>query len=56
MQQIVVEVEDAAKAEMLLELLKALNFVNAVKASEKEHLQANITTLQETSDFFSLVL
>ena len=54
MQQIVVEVEDAAKAEMLLELLKALNFVNAVKASEKEHLQANITTLQETSDFFSL--
>ncbi len=54
MQQIVVEVEDAAKAEMLLELLKALNFVNVVKASEKEHLQANTTTLQETSDFFSL--
>jgi len=39
---------------MLLELLKALDFVNVVKASEKGHPQANITTLQETSDFFSL--
>jgi hypothetical protein len=54
MQQIVVEVEDVSKAEMLLELLKALNFVNVVKASEKKHLQANTATLQETSDFFSL--
>lgn len=54
MQQIVVEVEDAAKAEMLLELLKALDFVNVVKASEKAHLQSKTTPLGETSDFFSL--
>ena len=54
MQQIVIEVDDAAKADMLLELLKALNFVNVVKADQKERPQANTTPSGETSDFFSL--
>ncbi len=54
MQQIVIEVEDTTKADMLLELLKALNFVNVIKASEKEQPQANTTMSQETSGFFSL--
>ncbi len=54
MQQIVVEVEDKAKAKMLLELLRALDFVHLVKTIEKEYVDVKTTGSKETSDFFSL--
>ena len=54
MQEITVEVADRAKAHMLLELLKALDFVDLVRTSEKPDARVDTIDADEESDFFSL--
>ncbi len=54
MERIVVQVRDKEKAKVLFELLTALDFVDSVKTSETEEIEADSTIREETLDFFSL--
>jgi len=54
MERIVIQVKDGKKAKMLFELLTALDFVDSVKASEMEEVEAGLTSVEEPLDFFSL--
>ena len=54
MEQIVIQVKDKEKAQMLFELLAALDFVDSVETSQKKEAEIDSTTLDEMSDFFSL--
>lgn len=54
MEQIAVQVKDKEKAKMLLDLLKALDFVDSVSAISHENDETKETTQIEVSDFFSL--
>lgn len=54
MQQIVVEVEDEAKAKMLREFLGALNFVSLVTSAETRGPEIGAVASGGTPDFFSL--
>jgi len=53
MERIVIQVEDKEKSKMLLELLKALDFVNLVEIGKKENEKTN-TRQENSSYFFSL--
>ena len=53
MEQIVIQVRSKEKAKILLEMLKALNFVDEVNVSHKE-VKVDATTQRESLDFFSL--
>ena len=52
MEQILIQVKSKEKAKILLELLRALDFVDFVKASSTE--ETDTTSQRESSDFFSL--
>ncbi len=54
MEQIIIQVQDKEKAKMLFELLKALDFVYLVNTSEKKDTEIDMTTTEESLDFFSL--
>jgi hypothetical protein len=54
MEQIVVQVRDKAKAELLLEVLAALDFVESINRSTS-HEEASIgENIDDTEDFFAL--
>jgi hypothetical protein len=54
MEQIIIQVKDKGKAQMLFELLTALDFVSSIKTSETEDPELSTTTPEEPFDFFSL--
>ncbi len=53
MEQIVIQIENKEKAQLLLELLKALDFVDLVNVRSEE-AELDVTSQEESSDFFSL--
>ncbi len=53
MEQIVIQIENKEKAQLLLELLKALDFVDLVNIRSEE-AELDVTSQEESSDFFSL--
>ncbi len=53
MEQIVIQIETTEKAQLLLELLKALDFVDLVNVRSEE-AELDVTSQEESSDFFSL--
>jgi hypothetical protein len=52
MEQILIQVKNKEKAKILLELLKALDFVEFIKTNDEEETDLSAET--ETADFFSL--
>ena len=54
MEQILIQVKSKEKARMLLELLKALDFVELVKSSSLEETETDTPTQETSLDFFSL--
>ena len=54
MQQILVEVEDEAKAKMLLEFLRSVSFVSVIRTNDRMGSESGATTSEGTPDFFSL--
>ena len=52
MEQILIQVKNKEKAKILLELLKALDFVEFVKTDDAE--ETGMSAEIETADFFSL--
>ena len=52
MEQIIIQIKNKEKANLLLELLRALDFVDLVKVSETTETEA--APEEEISDFFSL--
>jgi hypothetical protein len=54
MEQILIQVKSKEKARMLLELLRALDFVELVKTSSLEEAETDTPTPETSLDFFSL--
>lgn len=54
MEQIVVQVRDKAKAELLLELLAALDFVESINRSTSQEDVSVSENDDDTDDFFAL--
>jgi hypothetical protein len=52
-EQIIVQLRDKEKAQVLFELLSALDFVDSVKTSEAKDISDDIATSEESLDFFS---
>lgn len=52
MEQILIQVKNKEKAKLLLELLKALDFVEFIKTGDETEAELAVET--ETTDFFSL--
>jgi hypothetical protein len=54
MEQIVIQISDKKKAQKLVELLEALDFVDSIKTSEYVQVDENSSAQDEKMDFFSL--
>jgi hypothetical protein len=54
MEQIVIELKDKAKAQMLYKLLSALDFVSSVKTSKSADIKTHAKKSKEQLDFFAL--
>ncbi len=54
MEQILIQVKSREKAKILLELLKALDFVELIESGVEEELEVNVTSSPEQEDFFSM--
>lgn len=54
MEQIVIQVKDKKKAQMLRDLLNSLDFVDSVQITETTGIEKDQTTDEKTVDFFSM--
>lgn len=54
MEQIVIQVKDKKKAQMLRDLLSALDFVDSIQITEVTGVDGGQTTYEKTVDFFSM--
>lgn len=54
MEHIIVRVRDKEKAQVLLQMLAALDFVSSVETIETDEVEEGVTIDEEESDFFSL--